>query len=119
MKKQILILLFATVIFTSCCPDSITNVGFRSDFGYDSVGLTMMSVPNEGVLLRLNGTINVETGGVEVKLINPHGELAYFCTMENPGMVQIDEIYRGIPGIWRLQYNSIDGKGHIDLHVNY
>ena len=119
MKKQILILLFATIIFTSCCPDPITNVGFRSDFGYDSVGLSMMSVPNEVVVLRLNGTINVETGGVEVKLINPHGELAYFCTMENPGIVEINELYDGIPGIWRLQYNSIDGKGNINLHVNY
>jgi hypothetical protein len=119
MKKQILILLFAIVLFSSCTPDPITNIGFRSEFGYDSVGLSMMSVPNNGSMLRLNGTIRVETGGIEVKLIDPNGELAYFCTVETPGTLLIEELYRGIPGIWRLQYKSIDGKGEINLHVNY
>jgi hypothetical protein len=110
----ILLLLSAS----SCYRDFETRFGFDSQFDRDSHGLTIMNVNSHADMVILEGEVNVSEGEVVVELINPVGLSVFSTRISSPEKLYISRSYGCVAGNWKLEYESINGKGTIHLHMN-
>ncbi len=118
-------LLMATIIaigiflFTSCDKDSFNSIGFNSDFGESSSGLTMIGIDKGETSIRLSGSLFIVTGEIKVEFIDQDGFIIYSRNFFAPNNYFVNELFRASRGVWKLRYTSLEGSGNIDLHANY
>lgn len=114
---RILVCAFLILFLSSCRKEEVSRVGFSSEFGTSSKGLTLMEVKNNVEFLTLIGKIEIKKGSIEVKLLNPDEFAVYTTEIESPGIIHINRTFRSTTGFWKLSYQSIEGEGTIDLHL--
>lgn len=110
--------LFILLLASSCQKGPEIRFGFDSEFSKDSHGLTIMSVNNSYQTVSLDGKVYINEGEIQVELINPEGVKEYSAQILGPKTIDISEAYTGIKGYWKLKYQSVNGTGSIDLHMN-
>lgn len=110
----VLTVLFFTV---SCVKDSPSLFGFDSSFNSDSIGLTTMYIGNKSTAVYLKGNLIVQSGGVQIMLLNGKNDTIYKTRVQASDVVHINENFAASPGFWKLKYKSEKGTGDIDLHV--
>lgn len=115
LMLQVVFVLF--IVFASCQKEPIIRFGFETEFGKDSKGLSMMNVVSSAKSITLTGEILLEEGAVLMQLINPEGEEVFTRERFMPGNLRINEFFPATEGIWKLKYQSIEGKGSIRVHV--
>jgi hypothetical protein len=118
--KNALLLSFLGLYFLlyACHDDPVIRVGFDTEFGKKSQGLTMMDVNNNQKTVSLQGDVFVTSGGVLVELINPKGEIVFSNQITFPDCLLVNEAFHSVSGTWRLKYKSLEGTGSITLHLN-
>lgn len=111
--------IFLTVLFliVSCIEDSPSQFGFDSKFNSNSKGLTTMYIGNKSLAVYLNGNLKVQSGAVQIMLLNGKNDTIYNAKILASDVVHINENFDASPGFWKLQYKSENGTGDIDLHV--
>ena len=114
IPTAIMLLLLAS----SCQKEPIIRVGFDCDFGKSSQGLTIMNVGSSTKSITLAGEVAVDEGEILVELENPTGEIVFTGHLVSPIALQVYESYPSVSGNWKLRYNSLEGEGSIDLHLN-
>jgi hypothetical protein len=114
-----IVTVFALLILAAgaCKKETISCIGFSSEFLANSKGLTLMEVKNNVEFLTLIGKIEIKKGSIEVKLLNPDEFAVYTSEVESPGIIHINRTFRSTTGFWKLSYQSIEGEGTIDLHL--
>jgi hypothetical protein len=118
MKTYLISLLALFLLgFSSCEKEEIKNYGFDCSIEKSSNGLSIMAVDSDAGNIYLNGKVYVETGVVEVMLINPAGEVIFSGWFDQPGEINISETFQAVRGFWKLKYISRDGKGTLKLHI--
>lgn len=119
MNKIIQIFLAAVLfVFSSCQKESIIRFGFDCDFGKDSQGLTIIKVGSSANTIILTGEITLAEGGVFMQLLNPEEEIVFSRERFMPGNLRVNQSFQATAGIWKLKYQSFEGKGSINLHLN-
>jgi hypothetical protein len=116
---QFLLIALLLLITCSCSEEPFRNFGFDSDFNVNSDGLVMIHIGNKTENIHLEGIIHLESGKMIVEFLNPNSENAFVLEIESPGFFQIDEDINAFPGIWKLEYQSKNGVGTIDLHAAF
>lgn len=113
------IFVFALLISSagSCKKESISSVGFHSEFIAHSKGLTLMEVRNNVEFLTLIGKIEIKKGRIEVKLLGPDEFAVYSLEVEQPEIIQINRTFGATKGFWKLSYQSMEGEGAINLYL--
>lgn len=106
------------VLITSCEQEPVISYGFNSPITENSRGLAVADISKTIDLIYLNGYIHLIEGEVEVSLVNPKGATLYTRRVVAPAEFIINETFNASPGYWKLKYNSIEGVGNIDLHIN-
>jgi hypothetical protein len=114
-----LILVAALILLTSCEKLPESRIGFSSPITKDANGLAIVHLGSRVDSIKLQGSIALSEGAVEVRLTNPAGEVVYTIELQYPDDLQMDRSFSALPGNWKLQYKSRNGIGNIDLHVNY
>jgi len=118
MKKYILILLAAGLVFLSSCEKhSYVSFGFKSDITKNSTGLDVFHVSRYVDNIYMVGSVRLTEGSVVVQLIDPDGEFVHLDTVRAPETVTVNRYYNSKNGYWKLRYESIEAVGEIDLHV--
>lgn len=121
MKTKVIIIIGLIAMFMSSCYKEvkiINEVGFKCEYMEHSRGLTILDVGSYEDIVIFEGDIVVNSGEIEVELINPEGETVFQNTYQYPVTINIFESYEAKNGYWRLKYKSIDGKGLINLHIS-
>lgn len=121
MINALKINILATIIMllaSSCQKEPIIRFGFDCDFGKNSQGLTIMNVSSSAKSITLAGEVAVDEGEILVELENPTGEIVFTGHLVSPIALQVNESYPAVSGNWKLRYNSLEGEGSIDLHLN-
>lgn len=106
------------VLITSCEQEPVISYGFNSPITENSRGLAVADISKTIDLIYLNGYIRLNEGEVELSLTNPKGATLFTRKVTGPGELIINETFTASPGYWKLKYNSIEGIGNIDLHIN-
>ena len=118
MKSNIISLLLLSMFFTgSCEKEEYQKYGFSYPFKETSRGEILMMVEGDNPHINLHGTITVNNGAMEVKLISPDGVEVFTRRVINPGRMVINQVIEATPGMWTLTYQSINGSGSIELHA--
>ena len=91
---RILVCAFLILFLSSCRKEEVSRVGFSSEFGTSSKGLTPMDIRNNVEFLTLIGKIEIKKGSIEVKLLGPDEFAVYSAEIEQPGIFQINKIGR-------------------------
>jgi len=110
-------LMIVTAVCASCERMTYMRFGFDSPFSRSSDGLVIMYAGSGAGAIHLYGTISVSDGSIHVKLIDPDGREGYSNTIDSPDQVSVFELFTPRRGNWRLEYNSINGEGDINLHI--
>jgi len=120
MKKTILSLLAASIIFISGCEKNMyINFGFDSPINKNSRGLVIANIDKHVEKLYLHGNIVVSEGEMEVLLVDPDNNVVYTEKLTAPDTFRVDEYINANPGYWKLKYKSYECIGHIDLHLDF
>lgn len=119
LLKGILIISIITLSLSSCEKYRLTRVGFDGNFEEPSKGLTILDVSRNATTLFLDGFVEVETGTVDVELLDPDGSLRFEKTIHADSTHQIFEQFQAKKGYWKLRYKSNDATGYIRLHMDY
>lgn len=120
MKTLLVTLIgISLILMSSCERDHSIRFGFDSQFDKNSTGLSIMAVNNAASSVYLYGTVEIEQGEIEVELLDPDGLVVYTIKLHNQENLQVNRTFTALPGFWKLKYKSYDGKGNINLHLNY
>ena len=120
MRTFPLIKLFILFLALSSCElDRPVVSGFESEFNSKSSGLVILHVGNHVQELSLEGRIELTEGAIHVQLIGPDRDTVYQNGFNQSGIYEIRENFPSREGNWKLQYQSHEGKGLIDLHMKY
>jgi hypothetical protein len=114
LPAALMILLLAS----SCQREYEIRYGFDSQFNKDSYGLTIMNVNRSSQLVTLEGEISVSEGEFQVDLINPEGIKEFSAIIIGQNKIDVSEAYTTKTGNWKLKYQSLNGVGTINLHMN-
>ena len=119
--KSILVALIGIsfVLMNSCERDHSIRFGFDSQFDKNSNGLSIMAVNRTASLVYLYGNVEINEGEIEVELLDPDGLVVYTIELHNQENLQVNKAFTALPGFWKLKYKSYDGKGNMNLHLNY
>lgn len=94
-------------------------VGLHSPFTQVSTASTSIEVMDSLRPLRLSGTLQVQSGGLRVRLTPPHGGDVFDQTFA-AALSPIDETYPNpAVGTWQLSVESQTGVGRYDLELSY
>lgn len=94
-------------------------VGLHSPFTQVSAASTSIEVIDSLRPLRLSGTVQVQSGGLRVRLTPPHGGDVFDQTLV-AGLSPIDQAYPSpVAGSWQLSVESQTGVGRYDLELSY
>jgi hypothetical protein len=120
MKSILVALIGISLILTSSCErHPAIRFGFDSQFDKNSNGLSIMAVNKAASSVYLYGNIEIDEGEIEVELLDPDGFVVYTIELHNQENLQVNKAFTALPGFWKLKYKSYDGKGNINLHLNY
>lgn len=118
MKKFIFIFIVIGLVFLSSCEKhSYVSFGFKSEITKNSTGLDVFHVSSYVDNIYMVGSVQLSEGSVVVKLIDPNGEFVHLDTVKAPESFNVNRYYNSKSGYWKLEYESIDAVGEIDLHV--
>jgi hypothetical protein len=106
-------------LMSSCERDNSIRFGFDSQFDKNSNGLSIMVVNRAASSVYLYGNVEIKEGEIEVELVDPDGLVVYSIKLHNQENLQLNKTFTALPGFWKLKYKSCDGKGNINLHLNY
>lgn len=117
--KTVLILLTASLaMFSSCENIPSERSGFELQFDAGSAGESSTTVEFSVTCVSLTGYISVSSGSIMAEVMSPSGAAVFTVTVDAPGEMIIDRSFPVEEGEWRLRYRSLNGKGHIRLHLN-
>lgn len=105
------------VALSSCMDDYDSVTGFDTTIQENSKGESTLEVDASADLLVLEGEVKLDRGSVRLVLLNPSGRVVYDETVLAPIEVTLNQALDSEVGKWSLQYESIDGKGYLDVHV--
>ena len=97
----------------------VIRYGFNSEISGNSSGLVLISLGHNDHFISLNGYISVNSGEVEVILVNPDGAEVFSRKIKSPTRIYVTEVISAEPGIWKLKYRSVSGIGLINLHATF
>jgi hypothetical protein len=111
------VLFFCIVLATACQDDTLSRSGFDTLIEPTSHGSVTLDVNKEEKTLLLTGTITVSTGNVALHVTSPQGDTAYTDTIGAVRTAHIDQTFDAIEGAWSLSYQSLQGTGALNVHL--
>lgn len=119
IMKTVLILLTASLaMFISCENIPSERSGFELPFDAGSAGECMTTVEFSVTSVRLTGYISISAGSITAEVMSPSGAAVFTVTVDSPGEMLIDRSFQVEEGEWWLRYRSLNGKGHLRMHLN-
>lgn len=106
------------LLFAACSKDQLQHIGFNSTFDQQSTGLSIMHLKQDVAFVRLEGTIRIDEGSVRIELLNPDGNAIFSTVLQAPDEVYINRNFGATKGYWHFKYQSLGGRGKINLHLN-
>lgn len=118
-----LIIISVSLLTTSCYKHwhydfEEIEYGFESEIHAYSKELVLMKTNDEISNIHLNGSVELSCGNVEITLIQPNDEIVFYKSISGNVQLELNEIFPAQKGYWKLKYESNEGKGFINLHLN-
>ena len=119
MKTLLVTLIgISLILMNSCERDHSIRFGFDSPFSKNSKGLSIMAIDRAARSVYLYGILEIEEGEIEVELINGNGLVVNTIKLNDQEKLQVNKMFKAVPGFWKLKYKSKEGKGIIKLHLS-
>ena len=112
-----IIVAVAITVMSSCETVASEKYGVDLPVGPGATGASTIEVDFTVSAISLTGRISVTEGSIMAEVMSPSGAVVFSVTAEAPGEIIID---RSIPveeGEWRLHYLSLNGTGHLSMHL--
>lgn len=119
MKLMDLITAISILLVFGCEVNPYINFGFNAEIDKNGTGLVIADIDRVTEKIALTGTVTVSEGSVKVWLTDPDDTEIYSATVAAGEAIFIDELFTAKSGYWKLRYESYEGVGSIDLHINY
>lgn len=115
-RKITVLTLLATVAF-ACTFKAEFRAGFETSFDPGSTGQSTLVIDDETDQLFLNGDIQVNEGALIISLTDPDQLAVIQDTIVAPADTTFSQNLAVSPGTWVLSYQSLNGSGTINLHL--
>lgn len=117
-ETVLIIFTVALALLNSCEKIPSERSGFELPFDAGSAGECSTTVEFSVTSIRLTGYISISAGSIMAEVMSPSGAAVFTVTVDAPGEMLIDRSFPVEQGEWRLRYRSLNGNGHIRLHLN-
>lgn len=92
--------------------------GFESEIHEYSKEFILMKVNDNEPDIQLKGSVELYDGSVEITLIRPDGNIVFEENITESTKLEVNKTFSAQKGYWKLSYESDEGEGFINLHLN-
>lgn len=117
-RETIMVIVAVMMTVLSSC-ETVTTERYGIDLPVSpgATGASTIEVDFTVSAISLTGSISATEGSIMAEVMSPSGAVVFSVTAGSPGEIIIDRSFPVEEGVWRLHYLSLNGKGHLSMHL--